>query len=143
MFSAHEIVQFLKSSQTQYLFLPLVIAFVTGFIKAQSRPPSNQKFCWEDLAVGFDLTITAIFGLATYAIYLIDLPPNISPQNQTEVLAAIGPIEGVLVFFLWGIAVIVSGYGWEKNREKINWLGITLPLSLAVVALRQFALFIF
>jgi hypothetical protein len=142
MFSPDDIVQFLKSTQTQYLFLPLVIAFISGFVKTQSKPSSDQRLCRDDLAVGFDLTITAIFGFVTYAIYLVDLPPNISPQDQAVKLAAITPIVMVLVMFLWIVSVCVSHFGWVERREKLNWLGIGLPLGIAILAFREFASFI-
>jgi hypothetical protein len=143
MFTTHEIVRFLKSSQAQNFILPLVIAFIAGFVKTQSRRPSQHRFNRQDLAVGLDLTITAIFGFAACALSITELSPGISQQDQGEQLAYIGYAEVFFIFALWLTSVLVSNYGWEEQKEELNWLGIGLPLVLAGVAFRELAHFIF
>ncbi|WP_456314157.1 hypothetical protein [Pseudomonas shirazensis] len=120
--------------------IPLLSVFLTIAIKVVSRKDSFMEATKEDFAIGFDLAVTSLILLVSFASRIaieINLENN---SNATEYKLKLGLVPWLLFFFtlgLWALSTIVRRFGWEQNQNKVlkMWWGVIFPNILGLGAL--------
>lgn len=116
--------------------VPLIATMLTVFVKYVTRKDGPGSFQREDLAVGFDLSISALMifiaGQANIAKQLVS-----KPQEQILLEKAANAPWILLAFFvgIWGLSTLVRKVGWNDKNRLSGFVGIFLPDTLGIVLL--------
>jgi hypothetical protein len=108
--------------------VPLIAVATSVFIKFVTRSDVHKAFKKEDLAVGLDLSITAllifIVACSKLAKDSVQNPQNIILINKTMSVPWILP---AFIAGIWGISTIVRKLGWESDDKLCIFWGIVVP----------------
>lgn len=119
---------------------PARAASLGVFVKIVSRNDAHAGFAKEDVAVGLDLTLTAMVTLLIYSVKLARMvaAPSIRDGGTSEIqrrMVKYPWLVAFLVFGLWEVSTVVRKLGWEA-RDKLRWgWGIIFPLLYGLVTL--------
>lgn len=108
--------------------VPLITVALSIFVKYVSRNDRHSGFRKEDLAVGLDMSVTALLIFITGSAHIASsLPANNPPDEVVQQLASVPWILMGFVIGIWGVSTVVRKSGWEDDDKlKISW-GIIAP----------------
>lgn len=108
--------------------VPLITVALSIFVKYVSRNDRHSGFRKEDLAVGLDMSVTALLIFITGSAKIASsLPANNPPPDVVQQLASVPWVLMGFLVGMWGISTIVRKLGWEDDEKlKILW-GIIVP----------------
>ncbi|MFH1217967.1 MAG: hypothetical protein V1706_15855 [Pseudomonadota bacterium] len=108
--------------------VPLITVTLTIFVKYVSRNDRHSGFRKEDLAVGLDMSVTALLIFITGSAGIASsLPANNPPPDVVEKLTSVPWVLMGFVIGMWGISTLVRKLGWEDDDKlKVFW-GIIVP----------------
>ena len=108
--------------------VPLITVALSIFVKYVSRNDRHSGFRKEDLAVGLDMSVTALLIFITGSAQIASsLPTENPPSDVVEQLASVPWVLMGFLIGMWGISTIVRKLGWEDDDKlKILW-GIVVP----------------
>ena len=119
---------FLKNDIFLQFGVPLLTVALSIFVKYVSRNDLHTGFRKEDLAVGLDMSVTALLIFITGSAQIANSLPKINPPK--EVVEQLASVPWVLMAFLigmWGISTIVRKLGWEDEDKLKTFWGIIFP----------------
>lgn len=144
---------FLGSTLFRYLIFPLGSAALGIFVNVATRSDRYRVFQKEDLAVGLQLISTAgmMFLVLCSDRALAFIRVNAAMENalsdsgrlsQLQLQAATlsknlgesGWLIAMMFLGLFGASTLVRLFGW-KSETELNFVGITFPLAIGMVAL--------
>jgi uncharacterized membrane protein YgcG len=116
--------------------VPLIAVTASVFLRFVTRSDVHKAFKKEDLAVGLDLSVTALLIFIAAGSKLgQDLAQ--APQDIVLISKSMS-VPWVLAAFIvgiWGVSTIVRKLGWEDDdRLRIFW-GIVVPDVFGLLAL--------
>ncbi|MEC8328695.1 MAG: hypothetical protein VX100_21795 [Pseudomonadota bacterium] len=119
---------FLKDQMFLQFGVPLLTVALTIFVKYVSRNDRHSGFRKEDLAVGLDMSVTALLIFITGSAHIASsMPSSNPPQDLVDQIASVPWILMGFVIGMWGISTLVRKLGWEDDDKlKIFW-GIVVP----------------
>ncbi|PAC33346.1 hypothetical protein [Flectobacillus sp. BAB-3569] len=132
--------ELLANSYFKDFAIPLISVFLTIAVKVVSRKDTFMEATKDDFAIGFDLTVTALILLVSYASKIaVDIHLNISPQIEVH-KKKLEFVPWLLFFFtlgLWALSTLVRKYGWvqNQNRELTMVCGVIVPDIIGLAAL--------
>ena len=108
--------------------VPLITVALSIFVKYVSRNDRHSGFRKEDLAVGLDMSVTALLIFITGSAHIANsLPTNNPPEYSVQQLASVPWVLMGFLIGMWGISTIVRKLGWEDDDKlKVFW-GIIVP----------------
>lgn len=122
--------------------VPLLAVFLTIFLKIVSRNDKFQAFKRDDLAIGPDLSVTALLlyitDSAAKARALSALAATTQSFQPTTGAGRLEETPWFLLFFvilIWGLSTIVRKKGWDQNGEIVTSWGIVVPGAFGLAAL--------
>ena len=124
--------------------VPLFAVFLTIFLKIVSRNDKFQSFKRDDLAIGPDLSVTALLLFITdsaakaRSLAALTAESSASGITQHPGAARLEETPWFLLFFvilIWGLSTIVRKKGWDANGEIITSWGIVVPGAFGLGAL--------
>lgn len=121
--------------------VPLAAVILSYFVKLASKNDRYSTFRKEDLAVGLEMSLTAVIA---FVVYCFSIANQIYGNNDLSV-ENIGFLKdklvsglALIVIFsigLWGISTFVRKRGW-KGKDELKWLvGIIIPFIYGVITL--------
>jgi hypothetical protein len=120
--------------------IPLISVFLTIAIKVVSRKDTFMEATKDDFAIGFDLAVTALILLVSYASKIaVDVHANTS-TNIEAYKKKLEFVPWLLFFFtlgLWALSTLVRRFGWEQGANKTlktSW-GVVIPDIIGMSAL--------
>jgi len=108
--------------------VPLVTVALSIFVKYVSRNDRHSGFRKEDLAVGLDMSVTALLIFITGSAHIANtLPATDPPEVIVQQLASVPWVLMGFLIGMWGISTLVRKLGWEDDDKlKVLW-GIVVP----------------
>lgn len=108
--------------------VPLIAVGLTIFVKFVTRNDAHTPFRKEDLAIGLDLSVTALLlfvtASSTIAKELIVNPTDPELLNKAQ---SVPWIIAAYLVGIWGVSTIIRKFGWEDDDKlKLFW-GILAP----------------
>ncbi len=121
-------IEFLGHPYFLQFCVPLIAVATSIFLKYVTRNDIYKAFKKEDLAIGLDLSITALLiFIAAGSKLAKDL---VQTPQDTKLIAKSMSVPWILLIFIigiWGISTIVRKRGWaDDDKLNIFW-GIVLP----------------
>lgn len=116
--------------------IPLVAVGASIFLKFVSRNDSHAGFKKEDLAVGLDLSVTALLLFMTISSGLA-IQVSASPENEA-LIAKVATVPWILAAFIvgiWAVSTIVRKLGWKKQDDLHGIWGIVVPDAFGLFTL--------
>jgi hypothetical protein len=108
--------------------VPLIAVALSIFLKYVSRNDRHKDFRKEDLAIGLDLSVTALIIFVTASSQVVARVLQNPADNAlaTKSMAIPWVLSAYLVG-IWGLSTLVRKLGWEsEDRLKTFW-GIVVP----------------
>ncbi|MCH7940215.1 MAG: hypothetical protein IID13_10810, partial [Candidatus Marinimicrobia bacterium] len=88
--------------------VPLLTVALSIFVKYVSRNDRHSGFRKEDLAVGLDMSVTALLIFITGSAYIASsLPINNPPDEIVDQLASVPWVLMGFLIGMWGISTVV------------------------------------
>jgi hypothetical protein len=121
--------------------LTLITSLISIFVKYSSKNDIHKAFKKEDLAIGFELSIAAIFLLLMetsklFVVYLkYERGASEVPNGVYQKIIAMPFILLGMVFLLWILSTIVRKIGWNDEDDLSIGFGIILPNLIGVISL--------
>ena len=116
--------------------VPLIAVTASVFLKFVTRSDVHKAFKKEDLAVGLNLSVTA---LLIFIAACSKLAQDLAQAPQDTVLVAKSmSVPWVLAAFIvgiWGVSTIVRKLGWEDDDKLRIFWGIAVPDVFGLLAL--------
>ncbi len=108
--------------------VPLIAVAVSIFLKYVTRNDVHKDFKKEDLAVGLDISVSALLifiaASSTFAQDLSKVPTDAALLAKS---AGVPWILSAFILGIWGISTLVRKLGWiEDDKLHIFW-GIVVP----------------
>lgn len=116
--------------------VPLIAVAASVFLKYVTRNDIHKSFRKEDLAVGLDLSVTALLIFVAAGSKLAkDLASN--PGDAVLIGKSMGVpwILAVFILGIWGISTLVRKLGWEADDHLHKFWGIIVPDVFGLLAL--------
>jgi len=116
--------------------VPLIAVGASVFLRFVTRSDVHKSFKKEDLAVGLDLSVTALLiFIAAGSKLAQDLAQN--PQDTVLVAksTSVPWVLAALIVGIWGVSTIVRKLGWEDDDKLRVFWGITVPDVFGLLAL--------
>ena len=127
---------FLANKYFLQFMVPIIAIGLSIFLRFVTRSDFHAPFRKEDLAVGFDLAITALLLLvtssATLAKELINDPTNSAYINKS---LSVPWLILTYVVGIWGVSTLVRKYGWEGDDRLKPFWGIFAPGIFGLILL--------
>jgi len=116
--------------------VPLIAIILSVFLRFVTRSDFHAPFRKEDLAVGFDLAITALLLLVTSSAALAKELLR-DPTNQVYFNKSISIPWLILSYVLgiWAVSTLVRKYGWEGDGRLKPFWGICAPGVFGLILL--------
>ena len=116
--------------------VPLIAVGASVFLKYVTRNDTHKSFRKEDLAVGLDISITALLIFITagskLAVQLAATPQDAALQSK---LAGVPWIIAAFTIGIWGVSTVVRKAGWGgEDKLKPLW-GIVVPDIFGITSL--------
>ena len=126
-----DIRDFVLNPYFKNFFVTICTTCITIFVKVTTRNDSHQPFRKEDLAVGFELIITAIvLILMETTDVCIKYFKQKEMSENIVFMDKIISMPFILLFmglFLWILSTFVRKYGWESEEKLHKIKGVILP----------------
>ncbi len=110
------------------LCVPLIAVAVSIFLRYVTRNDVHKDFKKEDLAVGLDLSVTALLiFIAASSKLAQDL---VKSPNEASLLTKAGGVPWILAAFIlgiWGVSTLVRKLGWVDDDKLHVFWGIIVP----------------
>lgn len=108
--------------------VPLITVALSIFVKYVSRNDRHSGFRKEDLAVGLDMSVTALLIFITGSAQIASsLPEKNPPPDLVQQLASVPWVLMGFLVGMWGISTIVRKVGWEDDDKLKPVWGIIVP----------------
>ena len=115
--------------------VPLIAVGLSVFLKYVSRNDQHKAFQKEDLAVGLEISVTALIIFITYSADMARKSLTAGASIQGDKLAAIPWILTIFIIGIWGVSTIVRKLGWEDENKLFVFWGIIFPGIFGIVTL--------
>jgi len=108
--------------------VPLIAVAISIFLRYVTRNDSYKDFKKEDLAVGLDLSVSAllIFIVAS-STFLQSLSNSPTDAELLAKTAGVPWILSVFILGIWGISTLVRKLGWVSDDKLHVFWGIVVP----------------
>ena len=126
-------IEFLASGFFLKFCVPLLTVAMTIFLRYVTRNDKHVSFKKEDLAVGMDLSITALVIFITHCTALAKQAK--SDQEMASNLAIVPWFIMAFVIGIWAVSTVVRKRGWERAGKLNVFWGIVLPDLFGLAAL--------
>ncbi len=116
--------------------VPLIAVGATVFLKYVTRNDIYKAFRKEDLAVGLNISVTALIIFVTTGSKLAqDLAKT--PQDPLLITKSMSVpwVLAALILGIWGISTLVRKLGWEADDKLHIFWGIIVPDVFGLLAL--------
>ncbi|EME0096352.1 hypothetical protein VXI05_004452 [Vibrio parahaemolyticus] len=108
--------------------VPLLTAILSVFVRCVTRNDNHTAFQKEDLAVGFDLSVTGILVYITGSAQLMrNIPVSDRSPEIVDKITTIPWILLAMVVSVWAMSTIVRKFGWKEDQKLTNICGIAIP----------------
>ena len=131
--------------------IPLIAAAAGIYVRVVSRKDEELKLKSDDLAIGFDIALGAVFvflvKMVSVSAALLALPTNQNPL-QADLKSKVISMPWMLLIWgigFWGISTSLRKWGWKtvnegtaqepKAKYEPTAVGIILPLIFGLVSL--------
>ncbi|MCP5528507.1 MAG: hypothetical protein H7A47_17085 [Verrucomicrobiales bacterium] len=108
--------------------VPLIAVGASVFLKFVTRNDAHKSFRKEDLAVGLDLSVTALIIFITASSQMATaLAAN---PSDTALQSKLAGVPWVIAFFtvgIWGVSTLVRKTGWAGEDKLKPFWGIAAP----------------
>ena len=121
----------------KYFVVTIITTLFSVFVKAVSRNDRHIPFKKEDLAVGLELSVTALILLVTDSVkYTSDILSKTSVDITTDNrIIALPWLLFFLLVGLWSISTLIRKKGW-KSQDELTWAaGIIIPGFYGLITL--------
>ncbi len=121
-----------------YIAVPLVTVALGVFLKIVTRNDQHTAFKKDDLAVGLNISITALIMFITYSVRLAHQLKSQNPQALAQSADRLVMVPWVLLAFLvgiWCVSTLVRKVGWKSDSELRVFWGIIVPDIFGIVSL--------
>ena len=108
--------------------VPLIAVGACVFLKYVTRKDLHKSFKKEDLAVGLDLSVTALLIFVASGSKLAQgLAKN--PNDAALISKSMGVpwILAAFILGIWGVSTLVRKLGWEDDDRLHTFWGIVVP----------------
>ena len=114
----------------------MIAVGLSVFLKFVTRNDAHKSFKKEDLAVGLDLSVTALLIIVTAGSAMAkDLTQSSPDQALLEKTQSVPWIIAAYILGIWGVSTIVRKFGWKSDEDlRIGW-GIALPGAFGLASL--------
>lgn len=127
--------KFLAEQYFLHFCVPLIAVGLSVFLKYVSRNDKHKAFQKEDLAVGLDISVTALILFITYSADMARKSLIATASIPNDKLAAIPWIIAMFIIGIWCVSTIVRKLGWEDENKLWVFWGIILPDIFGIVTL--------
>ncbi len=123
--------------------VPLFAVCFSVFLKTVSRNDQHTAFKKEDLAVGLELSVTALLIYITYCVTMADKIISLSKDGSNQAFLNTLKTKFIMVPWiltafllgLWGMSTLVRKLGW-KDQDSLNTaFGIVIPFIYGLLCL--------
>ena len=108
--------------------VPLIAVAVSVFLRYVTRNDAHNDFKKEDLAVGLDLSVSALLifiaASSTLAQNLSRVPTD---TNLLSKSAGVPWILSAFILGIWGVSTLVRKLGWVGDDKLHIFWGIVVP----------------
>ncbi len=108
--------------------VPLIAVGASVFLKYVTRNDAHRSFRKEDLAVGLDVSVTALLIFITagskMAAQLATTPQDMALQSK---LSGAPWIIAAFTIGIWGVSTLVRKAGWDGEDQLKPLWGIAVP----------------
>jgi uncharacterized membrane protein HdeD (DUF308 family) len=112
------------------IFSTVIIPFATivlgVFLKAVNRNDRHYALKKEDFAIGFDLTLGAIFAFTVHST--VDRHNHLEDRPEHLILL-------IWLFGLWAVSTVVRKAGWKKPDEHTWVCGLIIPNLFGIASI--------
>ena len=118
--------------------VPLLTVSLTVFLRFVTRNDNHRGFRWDDLAVGLNVSVTALMIFVTDTVATagrILKASNSAVANPTERIVLAPWIILALVIGIWGVSTVVRKLGWRDQDQLKPFWGIVFPDLYGLCAL--------
>lgn len=117
-------------------FVPLIAVGASVFLKYVTRNDAHKSFRKEDLAVGLDISVTALLIFiaagSKMAVQLAASPGNSALQAK---LGGVPWIIAVFIIGIWAVSTLVRKAGWDGEDKLKPFWGIIVPDIFGITVL--------
>ena len=116
--------------------VPLVAVAMSIFLKYVTRNDAHQDFKKEDLAVGLDLSVTALLiFIAASSTLAQDLSRTPTDAGLLAKSAGVPWILSAFILGIWGTSTLVRKLGWVADDKLHGFWGIVVPDTFGLLVL--------
>ena len=126
-------IEFLASGFFLQFCVPLLTVALTVFLRYVTRNDKRVAFKKEDLAVGMDLSVTALVIFIVHATALAK-----ESQSNPDIATSLTIVPWFIMVFvigIWAVSTVVRKRGWERAGKLDLFWGIIIPDVFGLVAL--------
>ena len=125
----------LKTTYFLNFVVPLITVFLTVFVKIVSRNDQYYTFKKEDLAIGMDISVTALIIFITSAVNYAAQANTKTNELINSKLVDLPWLILAFVCIIWFVSTIIRKFGWH-NKDELNILwGIIIPDFIGIMLL--------
>jgi len=128
----------LASTYFKNFAVPLITVFLSVFVKIVSRNDQFISFKKEDLAIGMDVSITALIIFIVASAGLASELANITSDVTNIVNERLTSVPWLILAFvciIWFVSTIVRKFGWDNEDELNIYWGILFPDIIGILLL--------
>ena len=111
--------------------VPLITVLLGIYLKFVTRSDFHTPFKWEDLAVGPEISITALIIFITGSVSIAnEAVTTADPAIKTLLEQKLMSMPWLLLAFvlgIWGMSTLVRKIGWKSESELRVFWGIIVP----------------
>ena len=116
--------------------VPLIAVGASVFLKFVTRNDIHKSFRKEDLAVGLDISVTALIIFITASSKMAtDLAATPSDAALQAKLAGVPWIIAAFIVGIWGVSTLVRKAGWDGEATLKPFWGIAAPDAFGIGSL--------
>ena len=116
--------------------VPLITVALSIFLKYVTRNDKHKAFRKEDLAIGLDLSVTALIIFVTASSQVVArVLQNPADKLLAEKSMAIPWVLSAYLVGIWGLSTLVRKLGWESDDRLKTFWGIVVPDTFGLLAL--------
>lgn len=118
--------------------VPLITVCLGVFLKIVSRNDQHAAFKKEDLAVGLEVSITALIIFITESVRLANALAANNPQGIPNLDDKVVAVPWILLAFIvgiWSVSTLIRKVGWRTDSELRVFWGIVVPDVFGIATL--------